>query len=199
MHLPAPRLAALALSAVVLLMAGAPSAAAKKGSHGHQRREPGVLRAQKKDSPGHHRGHDKPNRGSGHGHGHKRAPGKSTRGGGRYHRPGTSTQTSPDRRATASSALRRLRLPTHDRIDVPEPRPRRAAALATPLRPRPIRASHPKTIRAAAVETGRALAFPMALSLLALGFIFGHGRMDGRDPKLARAPVNQTEQLVAFE
>jgi hypothetical protein len=49
------------------------------------------------------------------------------------------------------------------------------------------------------VETGRALAFPMALSLLALGFIFGHGRMDGRDPKLARAPVNQTEQLVAFE
>jgi hypothetical protein len=39
----------------------------------------------------------------------------------------------------------------------------------------------------------------MALSLLALGFILGHGRMDAGDPKLARAPVNQTEQLVAFE
>jgi hypothetical protein len=39
----------------------------------------------------------------------------------------------------------------------------------------------------------------MTLSLMALGFIFGHGRMDARDPKLARAPVNQTEQLVAFE
>src|ERR671922_1345437 len=77
MHLPASRLAALALSAVVLLMAGAPSASAKKGSHGHQRREPGVLRAEKKDSPGHHRGHDKPNRGSGHGHGHERTSGKT--------------------------------------------------------------------------------------------------------------------------
>jgi hypothetical protein len=199
MHLPASRLAAMALAAVVLLMAEAPSAAAKKGSQPHKRREPGIQRVEKKDSPGHHRGHEKPNGGSGHGHGHKRVPGKTKHGGGRHHRPGTSMQTSPDRRGTASSALRRLRLPTHDRIDVPEARPGKAAARPAARRPRPIRAGNPGTIETAAVETGRALAFPMFLSLLALGFIFGHGRMDARDPKLARAPVNQTEQLVAFE
>jgi hypothetical protein len=200
MALPASRLAVLALAVVVLLMAGAPSVAAKKGSHGDQRKTLRVEeRSAKKGSHGHHR-HLKPaKKGSNHGHHRKDAPGQTRQGRPRRHGRHTGTTTSRGRPGGRAPALPRHRFETRDRTDVPEPKPRRAAGRATPLHPRPIRAWHPNTIQAAAVETGRALAFPMALSLLALGFILGHGRMDARDPKLARAPVNQTEQLVAFE
>jgi hypothetical protein len=194
---PASRIAALALAMVVLLMAGAPSAAAKKGSHGRQRKELRLEeRSGKKGSRGHH-GVQKPKKNGSHGH-RKQASGRKRPGRPQSHRKASGRPAGEEDRAPAGSPPR-LVIGTHDRIDVPEPRARRAHGPASPRRPRPIHAWHPKTIRAAAAETGRALAFPMALSLLALGFILGHGRMDARDPKLARAPVNEAERLVAFE
>jgi hypothetical protein len=204
MALPASRLAALILSVVVLLMAGAPTVAAKKGSHGPQRKEhrveerSGKAKA-KKGSRGHHYGRDSAGKGSKHGHHDKKGHGKTRHDRPRRHGRDTGGGTSGERSGAPGPAPSRLRLRAHHRIDVPEPKTRSAPGPATPRRPRPIRAWHPATIRAAAAETGRALAFPMALSLLALGFVLVHGRMDARDPKLARAPVDQTEQLVAFE
>jgi hypothetical protein len=196
---PASRIAALALAVVVVLMAGAPSAAAKKGRpHGHQRKEHRLEeRSARKGSRGHH-GVQKPKKHRSQGHHRKPAAGKGRPRRPRSHRRDGRRRGGDHERAPVDSP-RRLAIGTHDRIDVPEPRARRAAGPARPRRPRPIHTRHPTTIRAAAVETGRALAFPMALSLLALGFVLGHSRIDARDPKLARAPVNEAERLVAFE
>jgi hypothetical protein len=51
----------------------------------------------------------------------------------------------------------------------------------------------------AAIETSRALAFPLGLSLVVAGFLLVQGYLDRRDPKLAVAPLDAKDDLVSFE
>jgi hypothetical protein len=90
--------------------------------------------------------------------------------------------------------------PVARRID---PLPRRALPVAAPA------AEAPTETTAAAdpvaqgesgsrdlAEAARQFAFPLLLSLLVAGFLFFHGRVDRRDPKLTLAPVDT--DLILF-
>ena len=51
----------------------------------------------------------------------------------------------------------------------------------------------------AAVTAAKALAFPVALALLVVGFLAVQGRIGRKDPKLVLAPVSATEDTLTFE
>lgn len=50
----------------------------------------------------------------------------------------------------------------------------------------------------AAGEAAKKLAFPMALTMMVLGFLVVQGRIDGRDEKLALAPIDAEQDLLSF-
>lgn len=50
-----------------------------------------------------------------------------------------------------------------------------------------------------AVAAAKALAFPLALAIGVLGFLMIQGRIGRKDPKLALAPVDTTEESLIFE
>jgi hypothetical protein len=50
-----------------------------------------------------------------------------------------------------------------------------------------------------AAEAARRLTFPLLLALVVLGFVAIQGRLDGHDPKLAAAPVDQAQEVLYFE
>ncbi|MBW3594604.1 MAG: hypothetical protein KY391_03415, partial [Actinobacteria bacterium] len=50
-----------------------------------------------------------------------------------------------------------------------------------------------------AAAAAKALAFPLALALLVVGFLVVQGRIGRSDPKLALAPVNAREETLTFE
>lgn len=50
-----------------------------------------------------------------------------------------------------------------------------------------------------AAEATKKLAFPLALSLLVVAFLMMQGRVDGRDPKLAYAPMDAEQELLSFK
>ena len=67
--------------------------------------------------------------------------------------------------------------------------------------PRQTAAEAPGTLQriARAVgESGRRLAFPIALGLFATAFLLVQGRIDRRDPKLALAPVDSRHDVLPF-
>lgn len=51
----------------------------------------------------------------------------------------------------------------------------------------------------AAVQAAKALAFPLALALLVVGFLVAQGRIGRKDPKLVLAPVDTREESLTFE
>jgi hypothetical protein len=208
---PASRLPALALAVVVLLLAGAPSVAARKGSPPDQRKEasgekrranprrgilPDWAKADLPDAAGGRRSSGDGD--SGTGSGGKGAGG--SRRSGRTGEDGPVAGSVPRRSsptATRPSSSPRSGVVARERTRVPASR--RAADPSAWSPPRRDSGSDKGTFGTAAVETSRALAFPLALSLLALAFLIAQGRVDDRDPKLARAPLTGMEQLVAFE
>ena len=50
----------------------------------------------------------------------------------------------------------------------------------------------------AAGEAAKKLAFPLALTLMVLGYLVVQGRIDGRDEKLALAPIDADQDLLSF-
>ena len=50
----------------------------------------------------------------------------------------------------------------------------------------------------AAGEAARKLAFPLALTLMVLAYLVVQGRIDGRDEKLALAPIDADQDLLSF-
>lgn len=51
----------------------------------------------------------------------------------------------------------------------------------------------------AAVESAKKLAFPLALTVMVVGFLMVQGRVDRKDPKLALAPVTVEHDLLNFQ
>lgn len=49
-----------------------------------------------------------------------------------------------------------------------------------------------------ATEAAERMAFPLALTLLVVGFLVVQGRIDRKDPKLALAPVDAEHELLSF-
>jgi hypothetical protein len=50
----------------------------------------------------------------------------------------------------------------------------------------------------AAIVVASAFGFPLVLMLAVLGFLFGQGRIDARDPKLRTAPRTPRDLVLAF-
>lgn len=50
----------------------------------------------------------------------------------------------------------------------------------------------------AASEAAKKLAFPLALTLMVLAYLVVQGRIDGRDEKLALAPIDAEQDLLSF-
>ena len=76
---------------------------------------------------------------------------------------------------------------------------RRADTLA---QPRPVAVDPPGTLARvvdAVAESGRRLAFPMALGVAVAMFLLVQGRIDRRDPKLALAPVDSRHDVLSFK
>ncbi|MBA2724489.1 MAG: hypothetical protein H0U53_00730, partial [Actinobacteria bacterium] len=49
-----------------------------------------------------------------------------------------------------------------------------------------------------AIEAAKLFAFPLALTLLVVGFMLIQNKIDKKDPKLALAAVDTTDELLSF-
>ena len=50
-----------------------------------------------------------------------------------------------------------------------------------------------------AIEAAKTIAFPLALALLAVGFLMAQGRFGRKDPKLVLAPIDTRDESLTFE